>query len=86
MGAPTFKRATAKRQQRCVEQVAPLMVQGLGVREIGRRLGLSSWQATQDVSLVRDLWKGQYTDARDEWAPRILATYEWMLAECAGAW
>ena len=86
MGAKTFKEATAKRQQRCVEQVAPLMVQGLGVREIGRRLGLSSAQATHDVQLVRDLWKGQYSDARDEWAPRILATYEWMLAECAGAW
>ena len=86
MAAPTFKRAKAVRQQRCVEQVAPLMVQGHGPREVARRLGLSPGQAAKDCALVRDLWKDKYTDARDEWSGRLLATYEWLLTECAGAW
>jgi hypothetical protein len=66
--------------------VAPLMVQGHGVREIARRLGVHPSSASRDIQLVREMWAAKYDDARDEWSGRLLATYEWLLKECAGAW
>ena len=32
------------------------------------------------------MWMERHDDSRDEWRGRILATYEWMLKECAEAW
>ena len=82
----SYKKASPRRKQRIVEEVAPLVVQGLTTREIGKRLGLSAGMAHSDVALVRDMWQESFNASRDEWAPRILATYEWMLGECAAAW
>jgi hypothetical protein len=86
MAARRYRAATLRRQQRIVEEVAPLVVQGLSTREIGRRLDLSPGQAAKDVALVRDMWQDSFNDSRDEWGPRLLATYEWLMTECAAAW
>lgn len=81
-----YLKASPRRKQRIAEEVAPLVVQGLSTREIGRRLGLSPGAAAKDAALVRDMWQESFNASRDEWAPRILATYEWMLAELSAAW
>jgi hypothetical protein len=38
------------------------------------------------MKLCREMWKHGFEEHRSEWAPRLLHTYEWMLAECAAAW
>jgi hypothetical protein len=81
-----YKKASPRRKQRIAEEVAPLVVQGLTTRQIGKRLGLSAGMAHKDVALVRDMWQESFNASRDEWAPRILATYEWLMTECAAAW
>ncbi len=80
------KGITPRRMLRLVDEVAPLMVQGLSAGAIGRRLGLTPSIAEGDVRAVKKLWEEKYLDSRDQWAGRFLATYEWLISECAGAW
>jgi hypothetical protein len=84
--ARNYQGASPRRKQRIVEEVAPLVVQGLSTREIGKRLGLSPSAAAKDSQLVRSMWQESFDRSRDEWGPRLLATYEWLMTECASAW
>lgn len=62
------------------------MVRGLSSRKIAAELGISPAMAKIDMNFVRDEWRAAYENSRDEWSGRLLATYEWLLAEVAEAW
>lgn len=82
----SFRTATPARQQRVAERVAPLVVQGKTVTEICAAVGINRETARHDIRLCKQMWLERHDDSRDEWRGRILATYEWMLKECADAW
>jgi hypothetical protein len=78
--------ATPQRQHRVAEVIAPLLVQGLSAAEISRRTGITREVVRRDMQLCRSMWVQRHDNARDEWRGRLLAQYEWLMAECAQAW
>lgn len=84
--ATDFNDATPHRQQRVAEVIAPLLVQGLSAAEISRRTGINREVVRRDMQLCRSMWVQRHDNSRDEWRGRILAQYEWLMAECAQAW
>ena len=83
---PKTGQITTKRLARLTEEIAPLMVQGLGCRRIAERTGYAKSTVAEDQLLVKQLWAEQANDSRDEWRGRVLAQYEWMIGELAEAW
>ena len=77
---------TPQRMARLTEQIAPLMVQGLGCRKIAEITGIPKSTVVADQHLVKKLWQESADNSRDEWRGRLLAQYEWMIAELADAW
>ena len=84
--ATDWHEATPQRQHRVVEVIAPLLLQGLSAAEISRRTGITREVVRRDMQLCRSMWVHLHDNARDEWRGRILAQYEWLMAECAQAW
>ena len=74
------------RLHRVTELVAPLVLQGWGCCRIAEELGISKATAANDIKKCQDLWRKKHENSREEWQGRLLAQYEWMLAECAQAW
>ena len=77
---------SAKRLHRIHTQVAPLMVQGLSSQEIGLRLGIAKQTALRDMRVCKAEWRREFENSGEEWAPRLLQTYSWMLRELAQEW
>ena len=62
------------------------MVQGLSSAQIAAKLGYSKQMALADMRRCKADWQQAYENSRDEWGPRILATYSFLLGEMAAAW
>jgi len=77
---------SAKRLHRIHTQVAPLMVQGLSSQEIALRLGITKQTALRDMRVCKAEWRKEFQNSGEEWGPRILQTYAWMLRELSDQW
>ena len=57
---------TKNRLDRLVNEVAPLVAQGLTQRQIAAALGISNCQVSHDVKAVRELWADNYSNEQLE--------------------